>query len=417
MDQKKLDRIVLRYLLMAAAVVLAVRYFAEIAAFIGTVWDVLGPLVIGAIMAYVLNLVMKVVEKCYFPNSKKPLVVRTRRPMSIVIAIFLIGAAAVFIVQMVVPELVSAFQVVFSALPAFLENVEAFILEVTENNPSLQQWIVKYISDIKWDEIDWVKTAQTLLGFASTGVSSILSSAISILAAVFGGVVQFVISLIFAIYILANKERLASQGQRILQAYLRERDVARIDYVLATAHETFSSFIGGQCVEAVILGSLCAAGMWILQLPYAPMVGAFVGVTALIPIVGAYLGAAVGAFMILTVNPVQAVVFVVYLLILQQVEGNVIYPRVVGASIGLPGLWVLAAVTVGGGLGGIPGMLLGVPLAATLYRLLSHDVKVRIRKKAVRSEQIDEETTAAEDTGEGAVNQKKRRKGAQHGKR
>ena len=161
------------------------------------------------------------------------------------------------------------------------------------------------------------------------------------------------------------------------RAYVKEDTIIRLRNIYRTADETFSSFIIGQCTEAVILGTLCTVGMLLLRFPYAPMIGAFIGATALIPIVGAYLGAAVGAFMILTVDPLKALLFIIFIVVLQQLEGNLIYPKVVGSSIGLPGIWVLAAVTVGGGLGGIGGMLLGVPVAATVYKLIRNDVNRR----------------------------------------
>ena len=184
--------------------------------------------------------------------------------------------------------------------------------------------------------------------------------------------------LIFAVYILFNKEKLASQADRLMRSYMKPKSEERFRYFCATADKCFSSFIVGQCTEAVILGLLCAIGMAILRIPYASTIGTLIGATALIPIVGAYIGAAVGALMIVVVDPIKALWFLIFLVILQQVEGNVIYPKVVGSSVGLPGMWVLAAVTVGGGLGGIGGMLLGVPAAATVYKLLENDVHRRL---------------------------------------
>ena len=207
-----------------------------------------------------------------------------------------------------------------------------------------------------------------------------MNSTFSIVGSVFGVVFNFVVALIFAIYILSSKEKLGGQAKRIVHAYVKPKWIAVGKRVLTTADSTFSSFIVGQVTEAVILGSLCTVCMLIFRFPYAPMIGAFTGVTALIPVVGAYLGAAVGAFMILTQDPLKAVLFLIFIVVLQQVEGNLIYPKVVGGSIGLPGMWVLAAVTVGGGLLGVPGMLLGVPAAATLYKLLAYDVNERNAK-------------------------------------
>lgn len=292
------------------------------------------------------------------------------------ISLLLIGAAIVFIFQMLVPELISAIRIVGEELPKFFENLKDFAVENSRQFPEVQIWIEEQIETLNWADL-----TRNLLNHLTNGLTSLVSSTIRFVTVVFGGLMQLSISMIFAIYLLANKEKLARQGKRLMKAYLREETAEKIEYVLGTAHTSFSSFIGGQCTEAVILGSLCALGMWILRLPYVPMVGAFVSVMALIPIVGAYLEVAVGAFMIVTVDPWQALIFVVFMIILQQLEGNLIYPRVMGASIGLPGMWVLAAVTVGGGFFGIPGMLVGVPTAATLYRLLKVDVAKRVEEK------------------------------------
>ena len=198
--------------------------------------------------------------------------------------------------------------------------------------------------------------------------------AVGAVAATFSGLAQFVIGLIFAIYLLIGKETLASQVNRLMDHYGKPSWNEKIRYVVNIFHNSFHKFIVGQCIEAVVLGVLCIIGMTIIRLPYAMMIGTLIGFTALIPVAGAYIGAGVGAFMILTVSPVQALIFLIFVVVLQQLEGNLIYPKVVGSSIGLPGVWVLAAVTVGGGIMGIPGMLLGVPTVAALYQLVKNDL-------------------------------------------
>ncbi len=222
-----------------------------------------------------------------------------------------------------------------------------------------------------------------------------------------GGVVNFFIALIFALYILISKEKLLIQIKKICKAYLSDKVRNRIEDICYIANSTFSSFIIGQITEAVILGGLCAIGMMILKLPYAGMTGAFIGVTALIPIVGAYLGAGVGAFMILTKDPMQVIIFLIFIVILQQVEGNLIYPKVVGSSIGLPGLWVLAAVTIGGGIGGIMGMLWSVPIAATAYKLVRKDVNQRVERKKQKELALKEEQRKKEQQKEEKRERKK----------
>ena len=208
----------------------------------------------------------------------------------------------------------------------------------------------------------------------SSGLGGVVGFVAGTVSTVFSGAVTTLLSVIFTIYLLSGKDRLRAQCHRLMRFALRPKHYDRACYVLRVADDSFHRYIVGQCTEALILGALCTVGMLILQLPYATMIGALVAFTALIPVAGAYIGAAVGAFMILTISPVQALIFLVFLVVLQQLEGNLIYPRVVGASLGLPGIWVLAAVTVGGSLMGIFGMLLAVPLAASVYRLMRENI-------------------------------------------
>lgn len=233
---------------------------------------------------------------------------------------------------------------------------------------------------LKGDSLDIKESLLKAFNFLFTGVGGAMGAAFGIVTSMFSKAVTILISFIFSIYILAGKEKLGGQIRILFKTYLPKRFVEKLFYVLRVMNDSFHNYIVGQCTEAVILGALCAGGMLILQLPYAAMIGCLVGFVALIPVAGAYIGAIVGAFMIFTISPVQAVIFIVYLAVLQQLEGNLIYPRVVGSSVGLPGIWVLAAVTVGGGVLGISGMLIGVPIAATVYRLVQRDV--RTRKKA-----------------------------------
>ena len=208
----------------------------------------------------------------------------------------------------------------------------------------------------------------------TTGVGNVVNTAVNLVSTVFSGIVTALFAFIFSIYLLTGKEKLGQQFDKVMKRYIKVNTYDRIRYVLSVLNESFHKYIVGQCTEAVILGVLCMIGMWILQIPYATMTGAVIAFTALIPIAGGYIGAAIGAFMIMTVSPIKAIIFLIFIVVLQQLEGNLIYPKVVGSSMGLPAIWVLAAVTIGGGIMGIAGMLLGVPLAAALYRLLREDV-------------------------------------------
>lgn len=368
--KRKMDVHIVRYMLLAAALVLGILYFDVIIAGAKGLWGILTPLILGAVFAYILNIVMRKLEKIYFPRSDKKWVTASCRPVCMVLALLMILLVIALILLLVIPELTKTFVLIGQEIPVFVENVTAWVLTYSDEFPAIEE-------ELQNLQIDWKTLGDNVWSYLKTGVSGLLNSTVSIVGSVFGAVVNFVISLIFCIYILSSKEKLGDQLHRLVRAYVPEKWAKRGWTFIRTADAAFSSFIIGQCIEALILGFLCTMGMLIFRFPYALMVGVFTGVTALIPVVGAYLGAAVGAFMILTVDPVKALLFIVFILVLQQIEGNVIYPKVVGNSIGLPGLWVLAAVTVGSGFMGVLGMLLGVPAAATLYKLLGQHVNAR----------------------------------------
>ena len=346
-------------------------------------WNILSPLVIGCAMAYVLNLIMRRLEKLYFPKSEKRIVKASKRSVCLVLSLLLVFILLGLVMGLIVPEIVNIFVVMGETLPVYGEKIRKLLMEYDSQLPVVGDYIEEYLQN---GGIDWNTILAKAVEFAKNGVGGLLTSTISVVASVVGGVVNFFIGL------------LASQMSRLMKSYMKPENSARLSYFCSTADKCFSSFIVGQCTEAVILGVLCALGMAILRIPYASTIGTLIGATALIPIVGAYIGAIVGALMILVVDPIKALWFLIFLVILQQVEGNVIYPKVVGSSIGLPGMWVLAAVTVGGGLGGIPGMLFGVPTAATVYKLLQNDVRRRERAAAEEDHEADEAPQAEDNT-------------------
>lgn len=372
MEKRKMDLRVVKYLLLATLLILVIRYFDVLLGGAGSLWSIAAPLTMGCVIAYVLNIVLKRLEKIYFPASEKAIVKKSRRPVCIVLSLVLIVAVIYLVLLLVVPELGKTFVLMGQNIPVLFEQAVDWLAENSKAYPQTAD----ALSNL---EVDWNSIGEKAVNYLKAGVGGVLNSTVTIVGRVVSSVVNFVIALIFAVYILASKEKLADQAKRIIRAYVKPDWIARCKRMVVTADQTFSSFIIGQVTEAVILGTLCTIGMLIFRFPYAPMIGAFIGATALIPIVGAYLGAAVGVLMILPQDPLKAVLFVVFIIVLQQLEGNLIYPKVVGGSIGLPGIWVLAAVTVGGGLLGIPGMLLGVPTMATLYKLLARDVNERNR--------------------------------------
>lgn len=358
------------YLIGGALLLLLLKYSDSIFQIGQLFLSILVPMFIGCAIAYVLNVLVVKVET--LPILKKSIIPGSyKRLISVLDAIVIFLLVIIMVVQIVLPQLVEAFGVVLKGIPPMLEQTAAWLATQKLPVPELQQWL----SDLN---INWPQLVQKAITYLSSGVSNLFSATVTALGSIGGIVMQMVVSFIFALYLLFGKEKLGYQFGSLMEVYLRESTTNRLLYALNIAHDTFTKFIVGQCTEAVIIGVLCTLGMMLFRFPYATMIGTLIGATALLPIVGAYLGAAIGAFMILTVNPLQAVAFLVFIVVLQQLEGNLIYPRVVGSSIGLLGIWVLVAVTVGGGIGGIVGMLLAVPTAATAYKLVKQDV---VRRK------------------------------------
>lgn len=347
------------------ALYLCIHYWPVVAGILTAAAVAAWPLVLGCVIAYLLNIPMTWYERRYFPRSGKRFWNASRRPVCLLAAILTLLAIAALVIALVLPQLSSCVQLLLTELPDAIE----FLVERAARLGILPEDIVQTLLSI-----DWKSRIGQILELLTSGIGSVMDTVFRALQSVFSGVVTAFLGVIFAIYLLAGKDTLRRQCRRLLHRYLRPGLRQRLLYAAEVLDDCFHRFIVGQCIEAGILGLLCTAGMFLLRLPYAAMVGALVAFTALIPIAGAYIGAGVGAFMILTVSPMQALFFLVFLVILQQLEGNLIYPRVVGSSLGLPGIWVLAAVTVGGGMLGITGMLLGVPVAAALYRFLREDL-------------------------------------------
>ena len=347
---------------------LCIHLWPGAVALAGTVIGAASPLILGAAIAYVVNILMSFYENHWFPDSKNAAVIRSRRAVCMVLAYLSLAAVAVLIVALILPQLISCVQILLSEIPGAMTKAVAFIEKLDIVPADLIAPLL---------QVDWQSKLLGILSTLTSGVSNVMGAVISTVSSVFSALVTGLLAAIFSIYILLERDTLRVQFGRLLRRFLNPKWQGRYCYVLHTLDDCFHRYIVGQCLEAVIIGVLCAVGMGLLRLPYATMVGALVGFTALIPVAGAYIGAGVGAFMILTVDPLQALIFLIFLVILQQLEGNLIYPKVVGSSLGLPGIWVLAAVTVGGGILGIGGMLLGVPLAAAAYRILRDDVNSR----------------------------------------
>lgn len=371
-DKEKLRQI--RWLLVFTAVlVLALMYSGSVVMGVALGFNILKPFIYGGAIAFVLNLPMKGIENGLFKRWRGKAAEKLKRPVSMVLAILAVVLVLTLVVITVVPQVTKTAAELGNQIPAFAEEVVDGLEKLSERYPQLEEEVAK-LENIK---IDWKTVMDTVGAFLKNGVGNVLTSTINMASGVIGGVVNFVISFIFALYILSQKEKLSSQGKRVLSAYLPEKTSRRTQYIFSLLHKNFSNFITGQCLEAVILGVLFVITMTIFRMPYAVMVGVLISFTALIPIVGAFVGCFVGAFLILISNPIQAVWFVILFLVLQQIEGNLIYPKVVGNSVGLPSIWVLMAVSLGGSLFGVAGMLFFIPLLSTVYALLRDSVNER----------------------------------------
>ncbi len=365
----------LKLVIIAIIAYWILNHYQIVLSLLSKLLSVLMPFIIGCMIAFVLNVLMIRIEKQLSKVIVNPKLKILKRVLSILGSIALVVGVVAIIIILIIPELVSAIKVIALSLPEVIDNLQNWTDSHSIYLPQLENLI---------NQIDVESLGNELSKFAKTEFSGVLDSTIDILAVIVNGIVNFVLGLVFAIYILMSKETLKDQTKRLINAYLPSKVADNIFEVARLSRTTFSNFIIGQTVEAFILGALCTIGMIILGLPYAPMVGSLVGITAFIPIIGAFIGGAIGAFMIFTVDYMQAFIFIIFLVILQQLEGDLIYPRVVGSTIGLPSIWVLFAVTVGGSLWGITGVLLGVPIVSVIYSLVKIQVKNREKRLKVK---------------------------------
>ena len=348
------------------------HYWPTVEKFAALILSAAAPLITGCVIAYAVNILMAFYEKRLPHRIGKLNFGKGLRVISLLLAILSLLVIVALLMTIVIPELIESVQLLAREAPPALEKAVTWINEKTTVNGKsvLPEGVTTWLDALSLN-------SDSLLQWAISQIDLIVPAVVNVVSSVFSVVVSILLSAIFAVYLLGGKEKLAAQFGALMDAYLKPRRAAAIRHVLETLDESFHNFVVGQCLEALILGALCTLGMLIFRFPYAVMVGTLVGFTALIPIAGAYIGAFVGAFVIFTVRPLSALFFLIYIVVLQQIEGNIIYPRVVGTSLGLPGIWVLAAVMIGGNVGGVVGMLLGVPLCSALYKLLREDVQRR----------------------------------------
>lgn len=358
--------------LFTVVVVVAGVNYRRLLVLLGRLLHIGGPFIIGGVIAFILNVPMRRIE-AHLPVSEKHR--KIRRPISLCLSILLVAGILFLVFFVVAPELFRTLWSLQSSIPLFFAGIQRGAEQLFASYPE----ILDYISGIS---IDWEQILTNLVTFLRSGAGTMLNTTFSAAVSIASGVTNFSISFIFSIYILMQKETLKRQVEMLLRAFLPEEPVERILYIARLSEKIFSSFLTGQCLEAVILGTMFFVTLSVMKLPYALLIGVLIAFTALIPIFGAFIGLGVGAFLMLMVSPTSALIFVITFFVLQQIEGNLIYPHVVGNSVGLPSIWVLAAVTIGGSLMGVVGMLIFIPLCSVLYALLREAVHKRLDDQA-----------------------------------
>lgn len=379
-DRKMMHRL---FLLVAGCLVFGWLLLdtARASAMFQSVWELISPFVLGAGIAFVFNVPMRAIERQLRDVHRDSL----RRSLAIVLTIAALILVIMFVVKLLIPQITLTVDSLSSKIPSFIERTANNLMQQMEENPELKEWILDLTN---LETIDWNSLVKSGLTFAGDQVSAVMGSAVTVVTSITNGIVNAVIAIVFAIYCLGRKEILARQGRRILYSLIPEKTSDEIVRILRLTNVTFSNFISGQCLEACILGCLFAVAMSLFGMPYIPLVSVTIAVTALVPVVGAFIGCIVGAFFILVDNPLQAVTFVAMFLVIQQLENNLIYPRVVGTSIGLPGMWVLFSVTVGGGVMGVGGMLVMIPLASVCYTLLREFTDKRLKERGIPEDKL-----------------------------
>lgn len=372
-DLEKNKKTIMQLILFTVVIIFAFVNIEALWNFFMYIIKVFMPFIIGAIIAFVLNVLLNVVENKLFKklNEKNSKIWRKiKRPTSVITTFVIIIAIIAFVLGLLIPQLQNTVEIFTDNIDSYKEQSVELLDKIGISNKDIKKFI-NGLDDIQGE----------LTTYLDNNKEEIMQTTVGVASTVIGTITSFVLGIVFAIYILLKKEDLARQSKKILKAYLPEKREKRIREICEVSNTTFGNFISGQCLEALIIGILCFIGMLILQIPYASTISVLVGFTALIPVFGAFIGTAIGAFLILMVDPTKAIIFIIFIIILQQIEGNLIYPKVVGKSVGLPGLWVMVAVTVGASIAGILGMLVSVPLCSVLYGIIKTNVNARIDEK------------------------------------
>lgn len=368
MMTKENKKDMIKFIIFAVVLIFAFIHIKEIWNFLGFILKLIMPFILGIVIAFVLNILINLIEKKLLNKAKMN--EKSKRTISLLLSLAIVFTFIVVLLLLIIPQLKNTVELFVDNMPVYEENVKE-LLDKFNIDPEVVTEIEESVKNFGSVAIDFIKNNSEHVLEVTLGVAS---NVISV-------VVNTVIAFVFAIYLLVQKEKLLSQLNKVLKAYLPLNKVSKIRDIAKLSNRICANFVSGQCLEAVIIGILCFIGMLILGIPYAATISVLIGVTALIPVYGAFIGTIVGAFLIFMVSPIKALIFVAFIIILQQFEGNLIYPKVVGKSVGLPGIWVFVAVTIGASLAGIVGMLISVPVVSILYSILATDVNYRIQAK------------------------------------
>ncbi len=351
------------------AIYLAIHYWTHAASLLKTLVAAILPLLIGFIIAYPINILMSFYERHLLKKSKKENSGKIRRALGLILAILTVVAILALVICLVVPQLTECVKLLIAKLPGVFD----FVVNKINSWDFTPEKLSEYLS-----KIDWQSKISNLIDKASSGAGNVVAVVIATLTSVVSGVATVILAIIFAVYLLLSKDSLLSQLKVVSKRYFPHKFIEKSEYVLSIANDSFKKFLVAQCTEAVILGVLVTVGMLIFRFPYAAMIGALSAVCAFVPVVGAFVAGGIGFILILTESPTKALLFLLFIVVIQQIEGNLIYPKVMGNSIGLPGFWVLVAITIGGGVFGVMGIILSVPIASTIYRIIKDDINKRV---------------------------------------
>lgn len=385
----KIDKKTLQYLFWGA-IGCVVAYWLlheteRVRMLLSLISGILSPFAIGAALAFILNVPMRGIERKLQFIKKSG----ARRILAILLTFMAIVLVITGVFLVLIPQISETVQMLAPKLVSFFQRYWERGLELLDKHPKVREWLSTTLNtNFDPEALDWADLAQKLVNMVSSSVAVIANSAVSVVGGFASGIVNSVIGTVFALYCLSRKEILARQGRLLIYSVLPESFCDTTVRVLRLTNSTFSNFISGQCLEACILGCMFAVTMTIMRMPYVPLISVLIAITALIPVVGAFVGCILGAFFILVSDPIQAVIFVALFLILQQIENNMIYPRVVGTSIGLPGMWVLVAVSIGGELMGVAGMFVMIPIAAVMYALLRDFTAKRVKERNIDPDKL-----------------------------